>query len=238
MNGAARERLQELAARFGVGKDGVAGAERLVELWATDELASTRVTDPQETIDQHIADSWVALGLGEVRSAQQAADLGSGAGIPALPLAVALPGLETSLVESVGRRTVFLQRAIEECGLTGRVHVVAERAEGWPEGIGAHDLVTSRALATLDVVLEYSAPLLRLGGHAVAWKGALSDAERDDGHRAAEVLGLEITEERAVKPFAAARDRRLVVARKVAETPARFPRRAGMAKKKPLGRRR
>lgn len=238
MNAAARERLQALAERYGVDEAGVAGATRLIELWATDELASTRVTDPAETVDQHIADSWVALELDAVRGATRAADLGTGAGIPALPLAVALPRLQMALVESVGRRTVFLQRAIEECGLTERTSIVAERAEGWPAGIGTHDLVTSRALATLDVVLEYSAPLLELGGYAVAWKGALSDDERTCGHRAAELLGLEIVEERMVKPFADARERRLVVAHKVAETPERFPRREGMAKKKPLGARR
>ncbi|MDQ8043391.1 MAG: 16S rRNA (guanine(527)-N(7))-methyltransferase RsmG [Solirubrobacteraceae bacterium] len=231
----AEARLAELAGRFGLTEDTVVAGRRLLELWATDELASTRVTDEVEAVDQHLADSWVALELDVVRDARRAADLGTGAGIPALPLAVALPDLRMALVESVGRRTVFLERAIEECGLGGRTEIVAERAEGWPEGIGVHDLITSRALATLDVVLEYSAPLLQLGGVAVAWKGALSDEERRGGHRAAEALGLEITDEIVVEPFVGARDRRLVVARKVAETPERFPRREGMAKKKPLG---
>lgn len=231
----AQARLAELSARFDLTEETVAHGRRLLELWETDELASTRVTDAVEGVDQHLADSWVALDLDVVRRARRAADLGTGAGIPALPLAVALPGLQMALVESVGRRTVFLERAIEECGLTERAEIVAERAEGWPEGIGVHDLVTSRALATLDVVLEYSAPLLQLGGVAVAWKGALTDEERAGGFKAAEVLGLEIEAEIVVEPFAGARDRRLVVARKVAETPERFPRREGMAKKKPLG---
>lgn len=231
----AEQRLGELAARFALPADVVDHGRRLLELWETDELASTRVTDAAEAVDQHLADSWVALDVPAVRDARRAADLGTGAGIPALPLAVALPELRMALVESVGRRTVFLERAIEECGLGYRTEIVAERAEGWPEGIGVHDLITSRALATLDVVLEYSAPLLQLGGHAVAWKGVLSAEERDGGYRAAEQLGLEIEEIIDVEPFVGARDRRLVVARKVAETPERFPRREGMAKKKPLG---
>lgn len=231
----AEARLAELAARFDLSDAVVAHGRRLLELWETDELASTRVTDAADAVDQHLADSWVALDLPAVRGARRAADLGTGAGIPALPLAVALPELRMALVESVGRRTVFLERAVEECDLESRTEIVAERAEGWPEGIGAHDLVTSRALATLDVVLEYSAPLLELGGYAVAWKGALTDEERAGGFRAAEHLGLEIEDEIVVEPFAGARDRRLVVARKVAATPERFPRREGMAKKKPLG---
>lgn len=235
MHRAAEERLAELAQRFGLNDEVVGHGRRLLELWETDELASTRVTESAQAVDQHLADSWVALEVPAVREARRAADLGTGAGIPALPLAVALPELHIALVESVGRRTVFLERAIEECGLTARTEIVAERAEGWPAGIGAHDLITSRALATLDVVLEYSAPLLQLGGYAVAWKGQLSDDEREGGYRAAEVLGLEIEAIVEVEPFAGARDRRLVIAKKVAETPERFPRREGMAKKKPLG---
>ena len=228
-------RLDELATQFSLSEAAVVAAGHLLELWETDELASTRVTDAIDAVDQHLADSLVALDVPAVREARRAADLGTGAGIPALPLAIALPELQMALVESVGRRTVFLERAIDECGLGDRTTVVAERAEGWPAGVGCHDLVTSRALAQLDVVLEYCAPLLTLGGHAVAWKGALSPQEREGGLRAAEALGLELVDELEVVPFKGARDRRLVVARKVAETPARFPRREGMAKKKPLG---
>lgn len=231
----AAARLAELVAEYHLGDDAHRGAQRLLDLWEHDELASTTVTDPVWAVDQHIADSWVALQLDEVRGAQRAADLGTGAGIPALPLAVALPTLQIALVESVSRRTTFLHRAIDECGLAGRCEVVTARAEGWPGGIGVHDLITSRALATLDVVLEYSAPLLRLGGVSVAWKGALSADERAAGQRAADLLGMEIEHDIPVTPFPGARDRRLVVARKVTETPERFPRREGVAKKKPLG---
>ncbi len=84
-------------------------------------------------------------------------------------------------------------------------------------------------------MLEYSAPLLQVGGYSVAWKGALSDEERAGGHRAAELLGMEITDEIKVEPFAGARERRLVIARKVAETPERFPRREGMAQEEAVG---
>ncbi len=235
MTGRAEARLAELAKRFSLGDDVLVHARTLLQLWEQDDLASTRVTDPVDAVDQHLADSWVALDLPEVRGATTAADLGTGAGIPALPLAVALPHLHIGLVESVSRRTTFLHTALEACGLTDRCDVVVARAEGWPDGIGAHDLITSRALATLDVVLEYSAPLLRLGGVAVAWKGALSDDEWDGGRRAADILGLEIEDRIRVEPFTGARDRHLVIARKVTDTPARFPRREGMAKKKPLG---
>ncbi|MFT4034046.1 MAG: 16S rRNA (guanine(527)-N(7))-methyltransferase RsmG [Patulibacter sp.] len=231
----AQPRLNDLAGEYGLTDEAIAHARTLLRLWEQDELASTRVTDPALAVDQHLADSWVALQLDAVRDARRAADLGTGAGVPALPLAIALPQLRIALVESVSRRTTFLRTAIEACALTDRCEIVTRRAEGWPEGLGRHDLITSRALAPLDVVFEYSAPLLAVGGRAVAWKGALSDDERAAGQRAAELLGLEVEDEVRVQPFTGARDRRIVVARKVAETPARFPRREGMAKKKPLG---
>lgn len=235
MTARAEARLAELAERFSLGDDVLAHARTLLALWEQDDLASTRVTDPAAAVDQHLADAWVALDLPEVRAATRAADLGTGAGIPALPLAIALPHLHIALVESVSRRTTFLHRALEACALEDRCQVVVARAEGWPDGIGTHDLITSRALATLDVVLEYSAPLLALGGVSVAWKGAMSDDEREGGKRAAELLGMEIEADIRVEPFTDARDRRLIIARKVADTPTRFPRREGMAKKKPLG---
>jgi 16S rRNA (guanine527-N7)-methyltransferase len=83
-------------------------------------------------------------------------------------------------------------------------------------------------------VLEYAAPLLEEGGHAVAWKAAVSEHEAFGGARAAEILGLEPVSVVPVRPFPDARDRTLHVFRKIAPTPARFPRRAGMATKRPL----
>lgn len=229
------ERVAELAALYGVGEEAVRGAHTLLRLWSTDELASTTITAPSAAVDQHLADAWTGLTVDQICAAGRLADLGTGAGIPALPLAVALPSTQVALVESVSRRTTFLRTAIAECGLQDRCEVVTERAEGWTAGLGVHDVVTSRALARLDVVLEYSAPLLRLGGVTVAWKGALEGGEREAGERAARALGMEISEYRKVSPFEGARDRQLVIAQKISETPDRFPRREGMARKKPLG---
>ena len=108
------------------------------------------------------------------------------------------------------------------------------RAEAWPEGAGVHDLVTARALAALPVVLEYAAPLLAEGGHVVAWKAAVSEEERADSLAAAGILGLEPLPVVKVTPFPGARDHSLHPFRKIAPTPDRFPRRPGMAVKRPL----
>jgi 16S rRNA (guanine527-N7)-methyltransferase len=226
-------RLEELAARYGLTPAAVEALRLLLRHQAGDEHASTTVRDPAQAVDRHVADSLVALELAEVREADRLADLGAGAGWPGLALAAALPGCHVALVESAVRRCSYLERAIEAAGLAN-VEVVHARAEEWSPA--PQDVVTARALAALPVVCEYAAPLLREGGTLVAWKGSLDPAEAEAGARAAETLGLSPPEAIAVDPYAGAGRATLVVARKLAPTPARYPRRPGMALKRPLGR--
>jgi 16S rRNA (guanine527-N7)-methyltransferase len=226
-------RLAELADGYDLPPACVDALRAILELQEHDPAASTTVRAPDEAVDRHVADSLVALDLPEVRAARRIADLGSGAGWPGLALAAALPEAAVCLVESVGKRCDYLERAAEVAGLLN-VTVVNARAEAWPEGIGGHDLVTARALAALPVVCEYAAPLLEIGGALVAWKGTVEPHEAADGVAAAGLLGLEPADVVAVEPFEGARGRTLHVFRKVASTPARFPRRAGMATKRPL----
>jgi 16S rRNA (guanine527-N7)-methyltransferase len=206
----------------------------ILELQAHDLTASTTIRDPGEAVQRHVADSLSALELPYVASATRIADLGSGAGWPGLALAAALPGAHVSLIESAIRHCRYLERAVDVSGLTN-VTVVNARAETWPEGIGVHDLVTARALGALPVILEYAAPLLADGGHVVAWKGAVTPEESAAGLAAASILGLEALPVVAVTPFPRARDHTLHAFRKIAPTPERFPRRPGMATKRPLG---
>lgn len=220
-----------LGDRFGVPLRGI---EAILELQAADPAASTTVRDPAAAVDRHVADSLVALELDAVRRARRIADIGAGAGWPGLALAAALPDASVALVESAVRHCRYLERAVDVGGLAN-AYVVHARAEEWPEGIGAHDVVTARALAALPVLCEYAAPLLDEGGVLVAWKGLVSDEEAAAGAAAAAELGLSAGEVRPVSPYPAAERRTLWVFRKVAPTPARFPRRAGMAVKRPLG---
>lgn len=208
----------------------VAALARILELQATDPTASTTVRDPVEAVGRHVADSLTALPLPFVAAARRIADLGSGAGWPGLALAAALPDAHVWLVESAIRHCRYLERAVE-VGELGNVTVVHARIEQWS---GEHDLVTARALAALPVLVEYAAPLLELGGHFVAWKGAASPEEVAGGATAAAIVGLEPVDVLPVVPYAGARDHTLHVFRKIAVTPERFPRRAGMATKRPL----
>jgi 16S rRNA (guanine527-N7)-methyltransferase len=226
-------RLAELGRRYDLTAGGVAALAAILDLQAADPAASTTVRDPDAAVDRHVADSLIALDLQPVRSARAIADIGSGAGWPGLALAAALPDARVALVESAVRHCRYLVRAVDAGGL-GNVRIVNARAESWPAGLRAHDVVTARALASLPVLCEYAAPLLVEGGHLVAWKGAVAEQEAADGAAAADELGLAPLEVRAVEPYAGARDHTLHVFRKEAPTPPRYPRRPGIATKRPL----
>jgi 16S rRNA (guanine527-N7)-methyltransferase len=226
-------RLAELAARYGLPEGAADSLAALLALVAAETASITTVRDPAEGVDAHVADSLVALELPAVRAARRVADLGSGGGFPGLALAIARPAAHVALVESVGRKCAFLARAVSELSLDN-VEVVHARAEAWPEGIGAHDLVVARALAPLAVLVEYAAPLLEVGGALVAWKGRPQAAEEADGAAAAAALGMSALGAIAVQPFERARGRYLYLTSKVSPTPARFPRRPGMARKRPI----
>jgi 16S rRNA (guanine527-N7)-methyltransferase len=226
-------RLDELGRRYAVPPTGVAALRAILELQASDPAASTTVRDPAQAVDRHVADSLVALDLPSVRAARRIADLGAGAGWPGLALAAALPDARVALVESAIRHCRYLERAVAASALAN-AETVHARAETWSAGIGAHDLVTARALAALPVLCEYAAPLLADGGFLVAWKGRVEPAEAAAGAAAAAIVGLEPIAVRAVDPFPQADRRTLHVFRKIAPTPARFPRRPGMAVKRPL----
>lgn len=211
---------------------GEAAVRCLLEALA-DPLAPTTVHDPVLARDVHVADALAGLSVPAVAAAEAIADLGSGAGVPGLVLAAALPLARVRLVETVRRKAEWIEATAARCGLAN-AEAVWSRAEAWAEGRGACDVVTARALAALPVLCEYAAPLLRPGGTLVCWKGAVSSAEAADGRSAARLLGLSEPEVLSVTPYAGSERRTLWVFTRVGEVPERFPRRPGMATKRPL----
>ncbi|HEV2998991.1 MAG TPA: RsmG family class I SAM-dependent methyltransferase, partial [Solirubrobacteraceae bacterium] len=198
------------------------------------------LADSLVPLDPGVSGAGAALDPGAPRArealsqARRIADLGAGAGFPGLALAVALPHSEVRLVESQARKCAFIERVRAEAEIDN-ARVICARAEEWSEGLGGHDVVTARALAPQPVVLEYAAPLLRLGGALVDWRGRRGEEQERAAGAAAEELGLELAEIVRVEPYAGARDHHLHVYVKARETPVRFPRRAGIARKRPLG---
>jgi 16S rRNA (guanine527-N7)-methyltransferase len=193
--------------------------------------APTSIHDRAQARNVHIDDSLAGLELPELRDAGRIADLGAGAGLPGLVLAIERPEAEVVLVESVGKKCAWMEQTIEALGLRN-ARVACTRAEQLEEGL--FDVVTARALGSLPVLCEYAAPLLREGGVLVAWKGAVDQAEEADGLEAARVLGLEYESVLFVEPYRGSEHRSLHVFRKIAPTPDRYPRRPGMAAKRPL----
>ena len=226
--------LAALTQRYDLPEGAVDQLRGLYRLLVEDPLAPTAVRDPRKVIDDHLADSLVALELEPVRAARALADLGSGAGVPGLPLAIALPGTAVALVESASRKFAFIERAIALCGATN-ARAVHARAESWPEGLDSFDVVTARALGPLEVLVEYAAPLLVLGGTLVAWRGRRDSEAEAVAARAAGAVGLEPGPIVPVKPYPTAQNRHLHLMSKVTPTPSGFPRRPGMALKRPLG---
>ncbi len=222
-------------ARFGLNAERTAQLGAVLEALEADEHAPTAVRIAREAAEVHLADSLVALDLDPLRDGRVIADLGAGAGFPGLALAVGLPNAQLQLIESQRRKCDFLRGVLAAAAIENAT-VVCARAEEWRAGVGANDVVVARALAAQPVVLEYAAPLLRLGGALVDWRGRRNEAEELAAATAAQALGLRLLEIRHVEPFAAATDRHLHVFVKERATPTRFPRRAGVARKRPLGR--
>jgi 16S rRNA (guanine527-N7)-methyltransferase len=239
--GVSRETLEALGARYGLPAAAVGQFERLLEALAKEPDPHTTVSEPEAAAEVHVADSLSGLEVEGVRRARRIADVGAGAGFPGLALAVALPDVKVDLIESAGRKTAVATRLIQAADVTN-ARAVAARAEEWaglPPALGggreAYEAVTARAVAPLAVLVEYAAPLLRLGGVFVAWKGGRDAAEEAGGARAAERLRMAVKEVEQVVPFEGAEHRHLHVYENVGPTPDGFPRRAGMARKRPLG---
>lgn len=202
----------------------------VLDLLADEAASVSSVRERGAAMRVHVEDSLDGLRVEALRSAGRIADIGAGAGFPGLVLAAALPEARVSLVESVGRKCAFIDRAAAAAGLDN-AEVVCARAEEWP---GQVDVVTARALAPLNILVEYAAPLLVMGGSLVAWKGHPEAVEEADGAAAARAVGLELAEVIEIEPRPGSDERRLYVYSKVVETPSRFPRRAGMARKRPI----
>jgi 16S rRNA (guanine527-N7)-methyltransferase len=213
-----------LAARYGAEADPLVA---LLEALASEPDPPTTVADP---VDHHLADSLCAVPL--LGAPASIADIGSGAGFPGLALAAALPSSHVTLFESQRRHADVAGRLRDVAGLRN-VDIVNERVESVSLR-GAFDVVTARAVASLAVLVEYAAPLLVVGGRLVAWKGARDEAEELAGEEAGRIVGLTPDRVVAVEPFPGAHSRHLHFYAKTAPTSARFPRRPGMARKRPL----
>lgn len=165
-------------------------------------------------------------------------DVGSGAGLPGLVLAIARPEIEVTLMDATGKKVGFLQHVIDDLGLQ-RARAIHSRAEDAARDLdlrGQFDIVTARAVAALPTLLELCIPFLRRGGYAILPKGDAIERELFEGRRAADTLGARIVSSDLLPADEGDAVTRLVIATKIASTPDRYPRRSGVPNKEPLGR--
>jgi 16S rRNA (guanine527-N7)-methyltransferase len=222
--------------RRGLGPEAIARLELFGDLLLDTGVNVTSIDDPVAIEQFHFLDSLALLELDVVRAGRRLVDIGSGAGLPALVLALALPSSAVTAVESQRKKCAFIERAADALGLDN-VEVRCERAEDYGRKAGreAHDVAVSRALAALAVVAEYSLPLLKQKGTMIAMKGAISDQERIQAESALSILGGGELRAVRLEPFAGAENRWVYLTRRERPTPPQFPRRPGMPERRPLG---
>ena len=214
---------------------GRAALETVLDLLAQERASVSSVVD-QRAWQVHVEDSLTGLEVPALPSAARIADVGAGAGFPGLVLAVALPEARVDLIESVGRKCEFMRRAIEAAGIpNARVLNVRSEDLAGGEGRESYDAVTARAVARLSTLAELASPLLREGGHLVAWKGRRDPEEEAQFARAAPSLAMTPGAVLDVGHRAGSEHRHLHVIQKTAPTPENLPRRPPRAHKRPNG---
>lgn len=201
-------------------------------------LRLTALTDPEAVQRRHFLEPLALLAALERLGAlgRDVIDIGSGAGFPGLPIKIVRPEVRLTLLEANGKRAAFLERLVQNLGLTG-VAVVNGRAEEVahdPKHREAYDLALARAVAPLPVLVELALPFLRVGGALAAPKGSAARREIAEAAAALAACGGVVAFVGALEVPEIETPPTLVVIRKESATPARFPRRAGIPAKRPL----
>jgi 16S rRNA (guanine527-N7)-methyltransferase len=196
------------------------------DLLVAEPVSVTSVRDPTAAWDLHVADALTALDLVVRLAPDTVVDVGSGGGSPGIPIAIAA-GIDVTLLEASAAKCDFLRRATAVLGLA--CPIVHERSEDYARGVGreAFDLALARALAHPGAAAELCLPLVRVGGNVLLWT---ADTDVEMVGRVAAEVGGGVADVIAVR-----RNRHLILLAKGVSTPERFPRRAGMATKRPLG---
>ena len=203
--------------------------------WNT-RMNLTALTAPEDVAVKHIIDSLTAYDAALFDGARTLIDVGTGAGLPGIPLAVYAPHLTVTLLDALNKRVRFLTEATAAMGLQNVrcIHARAEEAARTAEHRAAYDIVVSRAVARLPVLLEYTLPFVRVGGTLLALKGRAYAEEQKEARRAAEVLGGGRITARPVHLPGLDDVRAILTVTKERQTPAAYPRGGGAPTRRPL----
>jgi 16S rRNA (guanine527-N7)-methyltransferase len=196
----------------------------------------TAIRDIESIRIKHFLDSYSCVLAWKANPPLRLVDVGTGAGFPGIPLKIIYPNTHITLVESVGKKAMFCQHIVRVLGLDG-VEVIQSRAEDLgqrPEHRESYDWAVARAVAHLNVLSEYLLPLVKVGGKMLAQKGESGPAEAQSAEKAMKLLGGKLKKLIPVHLPGVADDRYLIIVDKVAATPPKYPRKAGIPMKMPL----
>ena len=196
----------------------------------------TGITEYEEVVQKHFVDSLALCKAINVNDVSNLIDIGTGAGFPGIPLKIAYPHLEVTLLDSLQKRIKFLDEVVNQLGLE-EVETIHGRAEDFAKPSmkrETYDLVVSRAVANLASLSEYCLPYVKVGGYFIPYKSGKVDEELEESKKAVFLLGGKIEEE--VKFMLPDSDisRSLIKIKKVSATPKKFPRKSGLATKEPI----
>ena len=190
----------------------------------------TAITEPDQVAKLHLLDSLSLLAVKDLRG-RKLVDVGCGAGFPGVPLKIAYPELQLTLLDSLGKRMHWLETVLPTLGVEANC-VTARAEEAVASCRETYDVATSRAVARLNILLELTAPFVKVGGYLLAMKGTAAAEELAEAPKAIKTLGLKLEEVREFPADGTAHT--VIVLKKVAPTPARFPRRYAKIKQNPL----
>jgi len=227
--------LQTGLTQMGLPTEGIPSLMRYAELLVEKNkvMNLTAITEPHDIATLHFLDSVAMLTLADLKG-KKMADVGTGAGFPGMPLRIVEPSLRLTLLDSLNKRIDFLKEVCEDLGLND-VECIHGRAEEFAASYREdYDVVTSRAVANLQMLSELCLPLVKVGGYFLSMKAVDSEQEVNDAKNAIKTLGGQI--EKVVDYAIPGTDvqHRLIFIKKIKETPKKYPRAFAKVKKNPL----
>lgn len=199
-----------------------------------EKINLTAIVEPEEIIEKHFIDS---ISISQyIKSNDSILDIGTGAGFPGIPLKIIMPNTKITLLDSLNKRILFLNTTIDKLKLCN-IKAFHGRAEEFNRQINireSFDTVTSRAVAKLNVLLEYMLPFVKIGGTCICMKSSEIQEELQEAEKAIKLLGGEIRSIEEIILEGTNIKRKIVIIEKIKQTPKQYPRKAGMPSKEPI----